>query len=92
MLRGAAFAEAIACGTIIGNPWRVVWGFCWKERSMRAERVRRRIVWIVAAAALAAAAIVGASAAAADETPGNPGSPGWDEHQPDVAPDSAIWD
>lgn len=35
---------------------------------MRAERVRRRIVWLFAAAAFAAAAIFGASAAAADET------------------------
>jgi hypothetical protein len=35
---------------------------------MRAHRVRRRIVWLVATAALGLGAVLGASAAAADET------------------------
>ena len=44
---------------------------------MRAERVRRRIVWLVAAAALGAAAILGASTAAADEAPATPDTFEW---------------
>jgi hypothetical protein len=63
----AAFAEASVCGTITSNPWWVA-GARWKEQSMRAQRLRRRIVWLVAAAAFGTAAIVGATVAAADET------------------------
>jgi hypothetical protein len=81
MLRGAAFAEANACGTIIGNPCGVK-GSRWKEQSMRAHKVRRRIVWLLAAASFGAAAILGASVAAADEDPSQPSSPGWEEIGP----------
>jgi hypothetical protein len=55
---------------------------------MRAQRVRRRIVWLLAAAAFGAAAILGASAAAADETDvlKVPSAPA------DTTTDSSEWD
>jgi hypothetical protein len=52
---------------------------------MRAQRLRRRIVWLLAAAGFGVAAIAGASVAAADEP--RPEDVKW-EHPPPDAPDT----
>jgi hypothetical protein len=85
----AAFAEAGACGTIIGNPWWVA-GARWKEQSMGAQRLRRRIVWLLAVAALGVGAIVGASVAAADETAPDQSPATTDDGG--AAPNGNVWE
>jgi hypothetical protein len=54
---------------------------------MRAQRLRRRIVWLFAAAVIGAAAILGASTAFADDQPGDSK---WDVNPPVSTDDGAT--